>query len=311
MAFWKKIKNNDAVPVLKEELVFDTEPTMNSTNPVTSDGVARAIAGGSGQITVDQNYNPESANAQAGTAVAQAVESKQDVINDLSTIRSGAALGATAVQPGSLSAVATSGSYSDLSGRPTIPSVDQVYDSTSANAQSGVAVAGAIAGVNQVPASSSGDEGKVLKVNASGNPEWTNETNPLPSLTGNTGKVLAVNSGATGTEWVTAAAGAVLVNLPNDDTSNANVIRPILSTVQSAVAAGKPVIGVVRHENGENKYYLPLTSYSYSYENAWRMYFRGGDGSYDYLVHIYHETSDECELRKITMTWNTQWDPHY
>lgn len=120
MAFWKKIKNSDAVPVLKEELVFDTEPTMNSTNPVTSDGVARAIAGGGGQITVDQNYNPESAHAQAGTAVAQAVAGKQDTINDLSAIRSGAALGATAVQQGTLSAVAVSGAYADLTGTPDL-----------------------------------------------------------------------------------------------------------------------------------------------------------------------------------------------
>ena len=47
--------------------------------------------------------------------------SKQDKINDLATIRSGAAAGATAIQQGDLAAVATSGNYSDLSGRPTIP----------------------------------------------------------------------------------------------------------------------------------------------------------------------------------------------
>lgn len=44
----------------------------------------------------------------------------------------------------SLATVATSGLYSDLSGTPTIPTVDQVYDGTSANAQSGIAVASAI-----------------------------------------------------------------------------------------------------------------------------------------------------------------------
>lgn len=50
------------------------------------------------------------------------VNGKQDKISDLSTIRSGAALGATAVQPGSLASVATSGSYNDLKDKPTIPS---------------------------------------------------------------------------------------------------------------------------------------------------------------------------------------------
>lgn len=44
----------------------------------------------------------------------------------------------------SLATVATTGDYSDLSNTPTIPTVDQVYDGTSANAQSGVAVASVI-----------------------------------------------------------------------------------------------------------------------------------------------------------------------
>lgn len=50
----------------------------------------------------------------------------------------------TAVQPGDLATVATTGSYSDLLNKPAIPTVDQTYGSTSANAQSGVAVASAI-----------------------------------------------------------------------------------------------------------------------------------------------------------------------
>lgn len=45
-----------------------------------------------------------------------------------------------------LATVATTGAYSDLSGTPTIPTVDQTYDGTSTNAQSGVAVAQAISG---------------------------------------------------------------------------------------------------------------------------------------------------------------------
>lgn len=48
------------------------------------------------------------------------IEAIQIALSDLSTIRSGAALGATAVQPSSLSAVATSGSYNDLEDKPTI-----------------------------------------------------------------------------------------------------------------------------------------------------------------------------------------------
>ena len=53
---------------------------------------------------------------------------KQDAIGDLSTIRSGAAAGATAVQPNDLAAVATSGSYNDLSNKPTIPAAQVQSD---------------------------------------------------------------------------------------------------------------------------------------------------------------------------------------
>lgn len=47
--------------------------------------------------------------------------SKQESIGDLDDIRSGAALGATAVQPSELADVARSGSYNDLKDKPTIP----------------------------------------------------------------------------------------------------------------------------------------------------------------------------------------------
>ena len=53
---------------------------------------------------------------------------KQDAIGDLSDIRSGAAAGATAVQPNDLAAVATSGSYNDLTNKPTIPAAQVQSD---------------------------------------------------------------------------------------------------------------------------------------------------------------------------------------
>ena len=54
------------------------------------------------------------------SAQKSAWNAKQDAISDLSDIRSGAASGATSVQPGDLAAVATSGNYSDLSGTPDL-----------------------------------------------------------------------------------------------------------------------------------------------------------------------------------------------
>jgi hypothetical protein len=72
---------------------------------------------------VNQTYNGASTDAQSGVAVASALASKQDTISDLSAIRSGAAAGATAIQPGDLATVATTGSYDDLLDKPTIPTV--------------------------------------------------------------------------------------------------------------------------------------------------------------------------------------------
>lgn len=65
------------------------------------------------------------------SSIEQQIAGKQATISDLATIRSGAALGATAVQPSSLSQVATSGSYNDLSNKPTIPDVSNKVDKVS------------------------------------------------------------------------------------------------------------------------------------------------------------------------------------
>lgn len=97
------------------------------------------------------------------SAMNTALAGKQDVINDLADIRAGAALGATAAQPSDLpSSVelvpsATSGDSGkvltvDNQGTPSwvtpaTVTVDQTYDAASSNAQSGAAVAQAIAAI--------------------------------------------------------------------------------------------------------------------------------------------------------------------
>ena len=70
------------------------------------------------------------------------IDITSDVISVTSNISTGASLGTTAVQPADLATVATSGSYNDLSNKPTIPTVDQTYSSssTSTNALSHKAV---------------------------------------------------------------------------------------------------------------------------------------------------------------------------
>ena len=193
-------------------------------------------------VVVDQTYDASSANAQSGTAVASAISTKQDIISDLATIRSGAADGATAVQPGNLATVATTGAYSDLSGTPTIPVVDQSYSSSSVNAQSGVAVAGAIANKQDTIADLAtirsnallgstavqpGDLATVATTGAysdlSGVPTIPSGDELVPSASSSdAGKVLTVDNNGDPT-WVTPSAGTVYTAGDGVDITN-NVI---------------------------------------------------------------------------------------
>lgn len=133
MAYWKKIANSNAVPVLKEDLVFDTTPTVNSFNPVTSDGVARAVAGASGEVpVVTENDNGKVLSAiydEHGPAVEWA--DAPSGVPEYSASEAGKVLGVV---------------LTGVEETPELDWVDQPAD--------------------ELPAISSGDAGKVLKVNA-------------------------------------------------------------------------------------------------------------------------------------------------
>lgn len=98
----------------------------------TVEDAINAGGGGGGGITVETD--PIFSASPAATITNEKMaewDGKQDAITDLDTIREGASKGATAVQPSalgdyakssSLAKVATSGSYTDLSDKPTIPS---------------------------------------------------------------------------------------------------------------------------------------------------------------------------------------------
>ena len=89
------------------------------------------------RLNLDNTPTSTSTNGITSGAVYTALDDKQDVISDLATIRSGAALGATAIQPSDLATVATSGSYNDLLNKPTIPAaqVNADWNATSGAAQ--------------------------------------------------------------------------------------------------------------------------------------------------------------------------------
>lgn len=62
-----------------------------------------------------------------------------------------------------------------------------------------------------------GNAGKILKVNAGATgTEWANETSELPSLSGNAGKVLKVDADAEGVEWGEAGGDVLIATFSQD-----------------------------------------------------------------------------------------------
>lgn len=123
-------------------------------NPIVSGG------GEWGTITGDLDDQTDLANALSAKADSSSLA-------DVATSGRYSDLSGTP----SLATVATSGSYSDLSNKPTIPAVDQTYNSASTNAQSGTAVAGAIATKSAVAWSQAVTTGqKIATVTIDGTP---------------------------------------------------------------------------------------------------------------------------------------------
>ena len=139
--------------------------------PSSDELVPSASSGDAGKVlTVDNQGNPGWVTPSAGTVytpgdgigitndvisadvdgVTIGIDSTTKKIKSLQTIptkTSDLQNDSNFVVASSLATVATSGSYADLSGKPTIPSVDQTYNASSTNAQSGTAVAQAIASI--------------------------------------------------------------------------------------------------------------------------------------------------------------------
>lgn len=114
---------NDAGYLTQHQTLADLGITATASEINVLDGITAS--------TAELNYTDG-----VTSNIQTQLNGKQATISDLATIRSGATLGATAVQPSDLATVATSGSYNDLSNKPTIPAAQVNSDW---NANSGVA----------------------------------------------------------------------------------------------------------------------------------------------------------------------------
>jgi len=154
-----QILNKPTIPTATSDLTNDSGFITSSDIP------AQVQADWSESDTTDPSYiqnKPEDYTLTAGSNVSVVKDDNNKTIT----------IGTSFTQAQANWNESNSSDPSYIQNKPTIPTVDQTYDATSANAQSGVAVASAISAVPQVPASTSADEGKVLTVDSNGDAGW-------------------------------------------------------------------------------------------------------------------------------------------
>lgn len=106
----------------KQDNITGAATTITSSNLTANRAL---LSNSSGKVGVSSVTATELGYLSGATGAIQTqLNGKQATISDLETIRSGAEKGSTAVQPNQLSTVATSGSYNDLTNKPTIPTVN-------------------------------------------------------------------------------------------------------------------------------------------------------------------------------------------
>lgn len=80
----------------QNNLTFDTTPTLNSSNPVTSDGIRRAIDSATPNLQYDALPTVNSEKLVKSGGIYTALTGKQNTISDIADIRSNAEAGAVA-----------------------------------------------------------------------------------------------------------------------------------------------------------------------------------------------------------------------
>lgn len=119
-----------------------------------------------------------------------------------------------------------------------------------------------------VPPVESTDDGKVLTASygaGGGSFEWGTVPSELPAVAGNAGKILAVNSGATGTEWVTPPSSTVSTDgvMSGDGSVADPVVLNYGSTLSTSSTSGVSSVLTMNNQtwtSGDNYLILDWTA---------------------------------------------------
>ena len=165
--------------------------------------------------------------------------------------------------------------------------------------------------VNLIPDITQADEGKVLTADENGEPKWTSIPSQFPTLTGNSGKVLKVNSGATGVEWdnesaelpaLTDNAGKVLkvnagatgVEWANETTELPSVTSADEGDVLTVNASGQWAKGT---PSGGVTLYGPYKAYN---SQSYSITISQGHLTSVYLDYVEDVDGNECDMTDFT-----------
>lgn len=283
-------------------LTFDTTPTASSTNPVTSGGVKTALDGKQATLVSGTNIKTVNGNSLLGSGdIAQVqadwneadtsdpsyIQNKPTIINGYEYLNVSGLTSLTTIatnqtvvyqlsmdqspyggsdydfiiicEPESgitisnYQGTGTSAYFTIKNCGPELPQftflvTTYVYRRPKQGSTHNIVVIGSTSGdcvrASELP--TLGTAGKVLTVNSGATGvEWANVPSELPATLGTAGQVLSVNSGATGVEWASILSGYTFV-------VNADIVAP------SAISPGSYVVASVDLTNygGQNNDYI-------------------------------------------------------
>lgn len=208
----------DALLNAKQDNITATDGITLTGTTLTNSGV-RAVASGTANGTISVNTNGTSADV-AVTGLGSAAYTSS---SDYATSAQGGKAD-TAVQPGDLATVATTGDYDDLINKPVIPTYSDFTGATAGDA-----------GTNGlVPAPAAGDQGKFLQ----GDGTWAS-VDALPSQSGQSGKFLTTDG--TDASWATISAVPDIDNSTITKNSSDELQAVATINANTAVGATNPV----------------------------------------------------------------------